>query len=134
MRVNLNKGLFTKIVLAVSLLLGVVTFAGTTAQAQGWRGHGRVVVRPRVFVYPRTFFPRAYWYGRPYYSQSYYFTNNRVTEDQGYREGLHDGRDDAKHNKGYDPYRHSDYKNAITSAFTEGYLRGYAEGYRERIS
>jgi len=109
--------------LVVSLLFGVVALTGTTADAQ-FRHRGRVIVRPRVFVYQRPFYPRAYWYG------STYFPATRVTEEQGFSDGLHDGRDDAKHHKGYEPQRHNDYKNAQSSAYLDAYVRGYAEGFQ----
>src|SRR4030095_8647258 len=94
-------GLLTRMLLAVSLLFGVVTFTGTTAEAQ-YRHRGRVIVQPRVFVYPRTFYPRSYWYTSTYFAPS-----GRVTEGQGYGDGLHDGKSDAKDRKGYDPRRHN---------------------------
>src|SRR5262245_15739766 len=125
MRMNKIKGLVTRGLLVVSLLAGFVVFTGTTADAQ-WR-RGRVVVRPRVFVYPRTYYPRSYWYGRSYF----YTPPTHVTEGQGYNDGLHDGRDDAKHGKGYSPYSHNSYKNSMSSAYTDGFLRGYADGFRE---
>ena len=124
-----SRRLLTKAVLVVSLLFGVVTFAGTTAEAQ----FRRVIVHPRVFVYPRTFYPRSYW-GYPYgYNSVYFATSNRVTEGQGYRDGLEDGRHDAKHNNGYNPSKHGDYKNGQTSAYLDAYVRGYAEGFNQRI-
>lgn len=125
MRSNRTIGLLTRMLLVVSLLFGVVTFAGTTADAQ--HRHGRVIVQPRVFVYQRPFY-RPYWYNRVYFAPS-----GRVTEGQGYNDGLHDGKDDAKDRKVYDPTRHNDYKNAQTSAYLDGYRRGYDEGYRQRI-
>ena len=127
MRSNRTIGLLTKMFLVVSLLFGVMAFTGSTAQAQ-WRSRGRVIVRPRVFVYPRTFYPRSFYYNRVYIPPA-----THVSEGQGYRDGLDDGKDDAKDRRGYDPYRHGDYKNAQTSAYVEGYLRGYADGFRQRI-
>ena len=128
MRSNRTIGLLTRMLLVVSLLFGVVTFAGTTAEAQLRHNRGRVIVRPRVFVYPRTFYPRYYGYNRVYYAPA-----GRVTEGQGYSDGLHDGKNDAKDRKGYDPYRHNDYKSAQTSSYLDAYIRGYEEGYRQRI-
>ena len=125
MRSNRTKGLLTKMLLMVSLLFGVVAFTGLTAEAQ--HRHGRVFVRPRVYVYPRTFwYPRSFWYNR------YYFPPSHATAGQGYSDGKDDGKDDAKHGKGYDPYRHNDYKDAVTSAYVDAYLRGYADGYAQR--
>ena len=131
MRSNRTAGLFKKMVLVVSLLFGVVAFAGTTAQAQRWHhNRGRVVVvQPRVFFGPRAFGPR-YGYRNGY--NPYYYPSSHVTEGQGYNDGRHDGSEDAKKNKGYDPQRHHDLGDSITSAYSDAYLRGYADGYRER--
>jgi|ERR1041384_162813 hypothetical protein len=129
MRSNRTAELFKKMVLVVSLLFGVVAFAGTTAQAQRFhhRGGRVVIVQPRPFFGVRFFGPR-YRYG---YSP-YFYPSSHVTEGQGYNDGLHDGREDAKKNKGYDPQRHHDLGDSLTSAYTEAYLRGYADGFRER--
>ena len=128
MRSNGTKGLLTKMFLVVSLLFGVVTFAGTPAEAKYRDRHGRIIVRPRVFVYPNSYWGNPYWSNRVYFAPS-----NRVTEGQGYRDGLNDGRDDAKHNKGYNPSRHHDYRDGQTSAYLDAYVQGYAEGYNQRI-
>ena len=128
MRLNKITGLLTRMFLVVSLLFGVVAFAGTTADAQ-WRHRGRVVVRPRVFVYPRTFYPRSYYYNR--YPRVYIAPSTHVTEAQGYRDGLNDGRDDARDNEGYRPESHNSYRNAQTTAYLEGFRRGYDVGYRQ---
>src|SRR5262245_15984526 len=137
MTINRNSKLLVRMLLLVTLLVGVVTMTGSTVQAQGrqrfdrFRGSPGVFVRPRVF--PRRLFwgDSWFWYGQGYpnYYPGYYYPSNRVTEGQGYRDGLDDGKDDAKDRKANDPYRHKDYKNAITSAYISGYLRGYAEGY-----
>jgi len=124
-----SKGLLTKAVLMVSLLFGVVAVTGTTAEAQHFRRGGTVVVAPRVFINRRPFFRPWYGYGYGYYG---YFPSTHVTEGQGYKDGLDDGKGDAKHHKGYDPQRHNDYKNAETSAYLDGYTRGYAEGFGMR--
>lgn len=126
MRSNRYIGLLTRMLLVVSLVFGVVTFAGTTAEAQ-YRQRGRVIVRPRVFVYPRTFYPRRW------YSPRVYYTPTHVTEGQGYSDGLNDGKNDAKHGKGFNPQRHNDFKDARTSAYLDGYSRGYEDGYRQRV-
>lgn len=138
MKKNRIMGLVTRMVLVVSLVFGVVALTGTTAEAQ--RGHGFFRhggrVPSRVFVYPRRWYwGDRYWYGPwyPYGYQSYYFPSSHVSEGQGYHDGLDDGKDDARDGKANEPYRHKDYKNAITSAYISGYLRGYAEGYR-RVS
>ena len=137
------KRLVTRMLVVVSLLFAVVALTGTEVQAQRWqrfdRHNGRVP--SRAFVYPRVYPRRGYWpnrwywYGEtyPYPYQSYYFPSSHVSEGQGYRDGLDDGKGDAKHRKASDPYRHKDYKNAVTSAYISGYLRGYAEGYRQVV-
>src|SRR5262245_23752584 len=142
MTMNQVKWLLTRMLLVVTLLFGVVALMGTTVQAQGRQRFDRFRGQPRVFIYPRAYPRRWYWsdwywgdrwgwYGvdYPYYYQGY-FPSGHVTEGQGFHDGLDDGKDDAKHGKGNDPYRHKDYKNAVTSAYINGYLRGYAEGYR----
>jgi hypothetical protein len=127
MRFNRTKGLLTRMLLVVSLLFGFVAFAGTTADAQ-YRHRGRVIVRPRVFVYPRTFYPRSFYYNR--YNRVYIPPATHVTESQGFRDGLNDGRDDARDDKGYRPESHNSYKNAQSSAYLDGFRRGYDEAYR----
>lgn len=129
MRTMRTRGLLTRMLLVVSLLFGTLAFLPTTADAQHRRG--RVIVRPRVFVYPRTFYPRSfyprsYWYNRMYYVPP----ATHFTETQGFRDGLNDGRDDARDDEGYRPESHNSYKNAQSSAYIQGFLRGYAEGYR----
>jgi hypothetical protein len=134
MMMNRVKGVVTRMVLAVILLVGFVAFIGTTAQAQGRHGFHRsprashrVFVRPRFFLVPRAY-PRGYWYHHGF--SPYYYPSSHVTEGQGYHDGLDDGKDDAEDGKAYDPYRHKDYKNGMTSEYLNGYLRGYADGYR----
>jgi hypothetical protein len=134
MKIERAKRVVTRVVLVVSLLIGLVSFTGTTVQAQGRHRFDRN--RGRVFIYPRGYWHHR-WYGYdryglvdPYY-QSYYYPTSHVTEGQGHRDGLDDGKDDARDRKPYDPYRHKDYKNAVTSAYIDGYLRGYADGYHQ---
>jgi hypothetical protein len=130
MRSNRTKGLLTRMLLVVSLLFGFMAFVGTsTAEAQ-YRHRGRVIVRPRVFVYPRTFYPRTY-YPRRYGFTRVYIPPTHVTEEQGFRDGLNDGKDDAEDDKGYRPESHNSFKNARSSAYLDGFRRGYAEGYRQ---
>lgn len=132
---NRVKELVTRMLLVISLLFGVVASLGTTAQAQGWQRSDRHYRnRGRVFVYPRRWYWHDRWFWRdqtyPFY-ENYYFPSSHVTEGQGYKDGLDDGKDDSKDRKAYDPYRHKDYKNAVTSAYINGYLRGYADGFRQ---
>ena len=141
MKTNQVKELVTRMLLVVSLLFGVVALTGTTVQAQRWQrfDRNRGGFQPRVFIYPRVYPRRWYWQDRsywydqtyPYGYQGYYFPSTHLSEGQGYRDGLDDGKDDAKDRRANDPYRHKDYKNAVTSAYIGGYLQGYAEGYRQ---
>ena len=134
MKMNRVKGTVTRMLLVVTLLFGIVVLTGPTVQAQGRNRFDRGRVHPRrVFVSPRRWYwhDRWYWNDYPYNYQSFYFPSTHVTEGQGYRDGLNDGKDDVKDRKANDPYRHKDYKNAVTSAYISGYLRGYAEGYRQ---
>jgi hypothetical protein len=138
MKMNRVKGTVARTLLVVTLLFVFVTLSGEAAQAQhrqGFHRHGgRARVHARVFIHPRRWHwhDRWHWYDRtyPYYYGDYYFPSSHVTEGQGYHDGLDDGKDDAKDRKAFDPYRHKDYKNAVTSAYIDGYLRGYGEGYR----
>jgi hypothetical protein len=69
----------------------------------------------------------------------------RIAQDNGYREGLRQGRDDAYRRRGFNYENDSSYRNALSgyqasygnrdnyrNAFREGYRRGYEEGYRNR--
>jgi hypothetical protein len=119
-------------------MFGAVALTETTAQAQSWRRYDGN--RGRVGIQRRGYYPRRRWYwhnrydwwygGYPYnYYPGYYFSSSHITEGQGYRDGLDDGKDDVKDGKAFDPYRHKDYKNGVTSAYLSAYLRGYEEGY-----
>ena len=132
MSINQVKVLVTRRLLIVSLLLGIVALTATTGQAQhccstdGYNGrvYSRVVIYTQV--YPRQLY--RYNYSHPFYP-IYYYTKPRVTQDQGYLDGLRDGRDDAENRKPYYPNHHRDYKKAETSGYYGGYLQGYEEGY-----
>lgn len=110
-------------------------------------GNGRAVPRRRDpgpyypnqtpgYRYPDNRYPGRYGVGSPAY-------------DNGYRDGLEKGREDSRDRDGFDPARHSWYRNAdrnyrreygsrdqyrdiYREAFIEGYERGYREyaGYR----
>src|SRR5712691_6139070 len=124
MRSNRVRRLVTRTVVAVTLLLSAWAVTGTTAQAQDrWHGRGfdrpnRVFVQPRVFISPRVFVgPRVGFYSGVYsyprvYSSYVPYGGVAYQEEQGYRDGLSRGRDDARHGDPYDPNSHSHYRNA----------------------
>lgn len=91
----------------------------------------RVYVGPRYGYYPwgyRTYVPYDYSYF-PYdysaYNSAAYF------EERGYRDGYHEGKDDAQDGDSYNPTRHSRYRNAYSALYREAFLRGYDVGFRE---
>jgi hypothetical protein len=76
----------------------------------------------------------------PYYDRSRYTTPGF---QQGYRDGLEKGREDADDRDNYDPNRHSWYRSATRgyedeygprstyqARYRDGFQAGYAEGYR----
>jgi hypothetical protein len=151
MRSNLVRRLVTRTVVAVTLLLSAWAVTGTTAQAQGrWHGRGfdrpnrvfvqprvfispqpRVFIRPRVFVGPRVgFYSGAYSYPGAYSSYVPY-GGVAYQEEQGYRDGVSRGRDDARHGEPYSPNSHSHYRSASSFAYRDAFIRGYDVGFRE---
>jgi hypothetical protein len=98
-------------------LIAVLAATPACAQTYGYGGYGR---SPDRGGYAREIERRAY--------------------DKGYREGLDEGRDDARHNRDYAPSRHREYRNADDGyhrdygdrEFYRGvYRRGFDIGYRE---
>jgi hypothetical protein len=70
---------------------------------------------------------------------------NSAAYDNGYRDGLEKGLEDAGDNDSYDPVRHSRYRSAdhgynsrygskdtYKLAYRDGFEAGYEQGYRER--
>jgi hypothetical protein len=70
---------------------------------------------------------------------------NRVAQQNGYREGLRQGQDDASRRRGFNYENDSRYRDALSGyrseygnrddyrrAFREGFRQGYEEGYRNR--
>lgn len=70
---------------------------------------------------------------------------NSVPYDNGYRDGLEKGREDARDRDSYDPVRHSWYRNgergynsrygtkeSYKLTYRDGFEAGYEQGYRER--
>jgi len=99
--------------------------------------------RDRSYGYPGT-------YGNSYPNSSPYPNNNRgyginsVAYDNGYRDGLEKGRDDANHNHSFDPVRQKWYrsadrgynsrygtKDAYKLTYRDGFEAGYEQSYRQ---
>ena len=70
-----------------------------------------------------------------------------VSFDNGYRDGVDKGREDARGDRSYDPNRHSRYRSAdhgynsrlgskdqYKNVYRDGFRSGYDEGYRENYS
>ena len=71
------------------------------------------------------------------------YGDNSVAYDNGYRDGLEKGREDARDNDSFDPVRHSRYRSgdrgynsrygtreAYKLAYRDGFESGYAQAYR----
>jgi hypothetical protein len=63
----------------------------------------------------------------------------RRAVDNGYRQGLDEGRNDARHHRSFSPERHSAYRDAQRNygggwerdAYQRGFRRGFESGYRD---
>jgi flagellar biosynthesis/type III secretory pathway protein FliH len=69
-----------------------------------------------------------------------YVDIGRRAYDNGYRQGLEEGRDDAGHHRSFSLDRHGDYRNAERgyrredgerNPYREGFRRGFENGYRD---
>lgn len=92
--------------------------------------------------YPNSFpYPNSYPY--PSTSNRGGYGNNDAGYDNGYRDGLEKGREDARGRDSFDPVRHKEYRNADRGfnnrygtkdqyklVYRDGFEAGYAEGYR----
>ena len=119
-------------ILMVLMVPGVAFLSSTTAQAQR-RGGRVVIVRP----FPR--FHREFgWYPYPYpyygYNNNYVFGSSESASDQGYRDGLKTGENDARRHQSYDPERSHYFRDAAYGNYggdyRDAFLRGYESGYR----
>jgi hypothetical protein len=100
--------------LSAAALIALLTAAPACAQTYG--GYGRYPDRG---------------YGREIERQAY---------DRGYREGVDQGRNDARHNRDFSPTRHSEYRDADNGYhrgdgdrefYRRNFRRGFDVGYRE---
>jgi hypothetical protein len=63
----------------------------------------------------------------------------RRAVDDGYRKGLDEGRNDARHHRSFSPERHGAYRDALynrgggweRNAYQRGFRRGFESGYRD---
>jgi len=74
------------------------------------------------------------FYGYPYgYYNQYVFSSSQAAANQGYKDGLKTGSDDARRNQSNDPERSHYFQNAgfgnFGEAYREGFSRGYSEGF-----
>jgi len=123
---------FAGFILMVLLIPGVAFLSSTTAQAQH---RAVVVVRP----FPR--FHRGFgWYPYPYpypyygYYNNYVFGSSESAYDQGYRDGLKTGENDARRRQSYDPERSHYFRDAgfgnYSGEYRDGFVSGYERGFR----
>jgi hypothetical protein len=88
-------------------------------------------------------YDRSYPNGSDVYSNNSRYGNNSVPFDNGYRDGLEKGREDARDNDSYDPVRHSWYRSGDRGynsrygtrdtyklTYRDGFEAGYEEAYR----
>lgn len=121
--------------LTMSSLVGLFLMSGVLASTAIARP--KVVVRTRPVVVVHTH-PRPYWNRRfdPFWvpSVSYRVVDPiSVHTEEGFNDGLSQGKKDAK--KGYeaDPTRSKDYVKAHSFAYRQSFLRGYRHGYRSEL-
>lgn len=131
-RKNLHK--IAGFILMVLLIPGVAFLSSTTAQAQH---RAVVVVRP----FPRFhrgfgfgWYPYSYPY--PYYGfyNNYVFGSSESAYDQGYRDGLKTGENDARRDQSYNPERSHYFRDAgfgnYSGEYRDGFMSGYERGFR----
>lgn len=82
----------------------------------------------------------AQTYGYPRTNGGYGRDIERLAYDNGYREGIQKGRNDAQHNRNFSPERHSEFRDADhgyrrgdgdRDFYRRGYRQGFQTGYRE---
>jgi hypothetical protein len=66
----------------------------------------------------------------PYYGNSSYYGygNSYGYEQQGFRDGLDRGQEDARDGRSFNPNNSSHYRSG-NSAYRAGFRRGYEQGY-----
>jgi len=111
---------------AVTLVIGIGS--ATTTEAQGRR---IVVVRPPRVIITRPY--RPFW--GPHWDRTYTVVDpiGEHRED-GYRDGIDKGKDDAKDGLGSNPERHKQFNKSKSLAYRQAFLHGYDEGYRRELN
>ena len=83
---------------------------------------------------------QTYGYGYPRTNGGYGRDIERRAYDNGYREGIQEGRNDAQHNRNFSPERHSEFRDADNGYhrgdgdrdfYRRSYRQGFQTGYRE---
>jgi len=83
---------------------------------------------------------QTYGYGYPNRNGGYGRDIERRAYDNGYREGLQEGRNDAQHNRNFSPEKHSEFRDADNGYhrgdgdrdfYRRTYRQGFQTGYRE---
>ena len=120
------------LILMALLVSGVAFLSPTTAQAQR---RAVIVVRP----FPRFhrgfgFYPYPYAYPYYYGYNNYVFGSSESAYDQGYRDGLKTGENDARRHQSYDPERSHYFRDSgfgnFAGDYRDGFDSGYENGYR----
>ena len=134
-RKNLRK--IAGFILMIVLIPGVAFLSASTAQAQR---RGVVIVRPvgRFHGFHRGFGFGWYPYPYPYpyygYYSNYVFGSSESAYDQGQRDGLKTGENDARRRQSYNPERSHYFRDAgfgnYAGDYRDGFLNGYESGYR----
>jgi hypothetical protein len=119
MKPNTFKKLSMGALVAIMLLVGL----GTTADAQG-----RVIRRPRRVIFYRHYDP--FWDYRPSYRVVDPIGSQR---EQGYSDGLSEGKDDAKEGRAADPQETKKFNKSKSLAYREAFVKGYLDGYRKKM-
>src|SRR5436853_4013812 len=107
--------------LAIAFVLAFSGAAVRTANAQVHRHRG-VVVIGQPYFFPH-YYPGYYRYSDPIAYQ----------REEGYRDGLSRGKDDAKHGRAESPSNHKHYSNSDSLAYRQAFAQGYEDGYRARM-
>jgi hypothetical protein len=121
--------------LTMSSLVGLFLMSGVFASTA--IAKPKVVVRTRPVVVVHTN-PRPYW-NRPVVPFWVPAVTYRVVDpvsvhsEEGFNDGLSQGKKDAKKGFEPDPTRSKDYLKSNSFAYRQSFLRGYNHGYRSEL-
>ena len=115
---------------------------GSNSRDQRYRDRAYGNTNPNDRTYGNTY-PNDRVYGNTYPNTNGRYGYDSVPYDNGYRDGLEKGREDANDRDSYDPVRHSWYRNGERGynsrygsretyklTYRDGFERGYEEAYR----